>query len=276
MNRDNLKTFDQMLWWLSFLSGQFGHPYFMLKVIKWWRNWFTIWTIVLVSIIECINSKHWFHIFPISNCYWSWDLVQAAWYQYYVNILNIESGESANWSVEMQMKWKGKVQQWLSPVNLGIDSNGREVLFNNGDNWGIIFIMIINKSQVAFLPGFLSINPLGSCDLGKLLYHHHDNQHLHSPTTSTLTLSWPSTLWMKINIEFSKICYGFPKVYLVNTFIYICICVIIINIGNCNQFWYCPTLLLTRQKYSPASPVLTEVRFKSNLEYVHNILILIS
>ena len=176
----------------------------------------------------------------------------------------------------MQMKWKGKVQQWLSPVNLGIDSNGREVLFNNGDNWGIIFIMIINKSQVAFLPGFLSINPLGSCNLGKLLYHHHDNQHLHSPTTSTLTLSWPSTLWMKINIEFSKICYGFPKVYLVNTFIYICICVIIINIGNCNQFWYCPTLLLTRQKYSPASPVLTEVRFKSNLKYVHNILILIT
>ena len=163
-----------------------------------------------------------------------------------------------------------------SPVNLGIDSNGREVLFNNGDNWGIIFIMIINKSQVAFLPGFLSINPLGSCDLGKLLYHHHDNQHLHSPTTSTLTLSWPSTLWMKINIEFSKICYGFPKVYLVNTFIYICICVIIINIGNYNQFWYCPTLLLTRQKYSPASPVLTEVRFKSNLKFVHNILILIT
>ena len=26
------------------------------------------------------------------------------------------------------------------------------------------------KSQVAFLPGFLSINPLGSCDLGKLLF----------------------------------------------------------------------------------------------------------
>ena len=112
---------------------------------------------------------------------------------------------------------------------------------------------------------------------GQLRNHlHHDNHHLHSPTTSTLTLSWPSTLWMKINIEFSKICYGFPKVYLVNTFIYICICVIIINIGNCNQFWYCPTLLLTRQKYSPASPVLTEVRFKSNLKYVHNILILIT
>ena len=136
--------------------------------------------------------------------------------------------------------------------------------------------MFAYKSHLAFLPGFLSINPLGSCDLGKLLYHHHDNQHLHSPTTSTLTLSWPSTLWMKINIEFSKICYGFPKVYLVNTFIYICIFVIIINIGNCNQFWYCPTLLLTRQKYSPASPVLTEVRFKSNLEYVHKILILIT
>ena len=126
-----------------------------------------------------------------------------------------------HWSVEMVCRWsegieKEKVQQWLSLANLGIDSKERGVLFQQWcqlKNTMMMTMIMINHDVYDHDADGQMVKMWLACH-HHLCHSHHHHHHLHYvyhlhhrflnchhpylPTTSTLTLSWPSTFLIKI------------------------------------------------------------------------------